>query len=216
MALQYKIPQNVDVEDKIFGPLSLRQFSWLVFGGFLAFMFYMLLAKVSFFLFILVDIPIVLFFAALAFYKINERPFELFIVSSLKTMLRPRRRIWMRTLEAHEVVAPPPSAESLKPASKAGLQEVRSQLEELTMIVDTRGWGKSSEDSFLSEGRIVSAPETGVQGWHDAEPEDVTDHSSETDLDKILVAAKAKAAKKVPADIHADASRRAFHPKGGI
>ena len=214
--MQYKIPQNVDVEDKIFGPLSLRQFSWIVFGGFLGFVLYLVLAKINFFLFLAVGLPAVGFFLALAFYRINERPFELFIVSSLRTMMRPKRRIWMRTLEEHEVVAPPPSPASLRPASKAGLHEVRSQLEELTMIVDTRGWGKSSEDAFLSEGRIVSAPEAGVHGWHQAEPEDVTDHSSETELDKILVAAKAKAAKKVPAEILTDSSRQSFRTEGGL
>jgi hypothetical protein len=72
--MQYKIPQNVDVEDKIFGPFSLRQFTWMVVGGFLTFVLYLLLAGTSFFLFFIAALPVVLVFGALAFLKINERP----------------------------------------------------------------------------------------------------------------------------------------------
>lgn len=183
--MQYKIPQNVDVEDKIFGPFSLRQFSWLVIGGFLVFVFYLTLAKVNFFLFLVASLPVSAVFGALAFWRINERPFELFIVSSAGALRRPRRRVWLRIPQPESIVIAQQPLLAGGPVYKPGLHEVRSQLEELTMVVDTRGWGRPTESTqAFTESRIVSAP-----AEPEVAPEPEPDDPVETptvDLDKAL------------------------------
>ena len=69
---QYQVPQFIEVEDKIFGPLTLKQFIYLAGGGGVCLMFFTLLPL---WLTIILAVPVMAFSAALAFYEINGRPF---------------------------------------------------------------------------------------------------------------------------------------------
>ena len=68
---QYQVPQFIEVEDKIFGPLTLKQFIYLAGGGGLCLLLFSLLPL---YLTILLGIPIMAFSAGLAFFNINGRP----------------------------------------------------------------------------------------------------------------------------------------------
>lgn len=70
--MRYQVPQFIEVEDKIFGPLTLKQFIYLAGGGGLCLFFFTLLPLYIAVLFML---PVAALAAALAFYKINGRPF---------------------------------------------------------------------------------------------------------------------------------------------
>lgn len=70
--MQFQVPQFIEIEDKIFGPLTFKQFLYLAGGGGLCFLLYTLLPL---FFAILLIIPAAGFSLALAFYKINNRPF---------------------------------------------------------------------------------------------------------------------------------------------
>jgi len=69
---QYQVPQFIEIEDKIFGPLTLKQFLYLAGGGGLCLMFFTLL---PIWLAVPLMIPVLVLAAALAFYQINGRPF---------------------------------------------------------------------------------------------------------------------------------------------
>ncbi len=70
--MQYQVPQFIEVEDKIFGPLTFKQFIYIAGGGGLCLVFFTLLPLVlTFFL----SIPVVVLSLMLAFYKVNGRPF---------------------------------------------------------------------------------------------------------------------------------------------
>lgn len=69
---QYQVPQFIEVEDKIFGPLTLKQFIYLAGGGGVCLIFFTLLPL---WLTFLLGTPVMVFSAALAFYTINGRPF---------------------------------------------------------------------------------------------------------------------------------------------
>lgn len=68
---QYQVPQFIEVEDKIFGPLTLRQFIYLAGGGGLCLLFFSVLPL---YFTIILAIPVMTLSAGLAFYKINGRP----------------------------------------------------------------------------------------------------------------------------------------------
>lgn len=71
--MQFKVPQFIDMEDKIVGPLTLKQFAYLLGAGGFSFLLWTFIPiKVVAVIFI---IPVGGFFIALAFVKINERPF---------------------------------------------------------------------------------------------------------------------------------------------
>ncbi len=89
--MQFKVPQNIDMPDRILGPLTMLQFIYAVIGGGLAYVAFMSLPSP---LNYLVAILVALTTLALIFLKINERPFSLFLVSLLRFMSSPRERIW--------------------------------------------------------------------------------------------------------------------------
>ena len=70
--MQYQVPQFIEVEDKIFGPLTFKQFVYLGGGVGLCLIFYSLL---PIYITFLLSIPVVAFSLALAFYRVNGRPF---------------------------------------------------------------------------------------------------------------------------------------------
>lgn len=68
---QYQVPQFIEVEDKIFGPFTLRQFIYLAGGGGACLLMFSFLPL---YLTILLGIPVMALAAGLAFFQINGRP----------------------------------------------------------------------------------------------------------------------------------------------
>ncbi len=89
--MQFRVPQFIDVEDKIFGPFTFKQFLYLAGGGGLAFLSWKLLPT-------LIALPLAFIFAglglALAFYKINDRPFIFFLQSYIAYTFSNKLYIW--------------------------------------------------------------------------------------------------------------------------
>ena len=91
--MQYPIPQNVDIEDKLIGPLTLKQFLYLLGGGILEFIWFSMFDME---LFVLISIPTVGLAAAFAFVKIYDKPFIEFIQIMARFTVASRRRVWKR------------------------------------------------------------------------------------------------------------------------
>jgi len=89
--LQFKVPQNIDMQDRILGPLTMVQFIYAVIGGGICYAIFSTVPKP--FSFVLIT-PITLFVAALIFLKINERPFLDFLISLSAFMTAPKNRVW--------------------------------------------------------------------------------------------------------------------------
>ena len=91
LAMQFQIPQFIEVEDKIFGPLTFRQFVYIVGGLGSAYMLYRVLPFFIAFPFIAALLGLA---AALAFFKYNGRPFILALEHGFSYFLRPRLYLW--------------------------------------------------------------------------------------------------------------------------
>ena len=91
---QFVVPQFIDVEDKIFGPITTRQFIILLTAGLLLFI-----------IFKLADIVLFIFLAVLlgglalvvAFVRINGQSFHYFLLNIVQTIRRPSRRLWYKS-----------------------------------------------------------------------------------------------------------------------
>jgi len=75
---QFVVPQFIDVEDKIIGPLTVRQFIIIIAGGFMLFLEFRL---ADFGLFILEGLVTIFIVALFAFFKVNGMPFHFFLVN---------------------------------------------------------------------------------------------------------------------------------------
>jgi len=89
--MQYQVPQFIEVEDKIVGPLTFKQALYLFGGGGACFLFYKLL---PFYVAILLIAPIAALALALTFYKINERPFADILEAGFYYILSNRLFLW--------------------------------------------------------------------------------------------------------------------------
>lgn len=91
--MRYQVPQFIEVEDKIFGPLTAKQFLYVSGGAGLAFVVWNLLPSV---IDLIVAIPVFIFFLMLAFYKFNDRPFILTVEQALKYATGAKIYIWKK------------------------------------------------------------------------------------------------------------------------
>ena len=69
------VPQYIDVEDKIAGPLTVKQLGWIIGLGIILLVLWNIVPAPVFFI---LGIPLAIFFVALAFYKPYGRPLEAF------------------------------------------------------------------------------------------------------------------------------------------
>ena len=132
--MQYAVPQFIEIEDKIIGPLTLKQFISLTIGGVII---YAAWSFCDLSLFITIVIPTVLFFTALAFLKINERPFIFFLMGATTFFLKPRLRVWRREMKAPQIRMQKVTKEKERAGGKKKLTSQR--LRELAAILDTGG-----------------------------------------------------------------------------
>ena len=99
---QFQVPQFIEVEDKIFGPLTTKQFFYLLGGGGLTFLIWFFLN--NYFFTLLLASPIIALSAALAFMKINGRPFIDLLSNSVTYILKPRLYIWQKSKEERQYI----------------------------------------------------------------------------------------------------------------
>ena len=92
--MQFHVPQFIEVEDKIFGPFSAKQFFYV--GGAAGAFFVFFSITGSFLLGLLLASPFIALGLALAFYKINNRPFIYALEAAFKYILQPRLFIWKK------------------------------------------------------------------------------------------------------------------------
>jgi len=134
--MRYQVPQFIEVESKIFGPLTLKQFIYLVGGAGILFLLYVIL---PIWLMFLLGLPVAIFSLAIAFYKVNNQPFIKVTENALKYLSSARLYLWKKTQQK-----PAPKKELEKPAGQslmAGAQIyipkiTKSKLKDLAWSLD--------------------------------------------------------------------------------
>ena len=88
----YKVPQDVEAEDKLLGPFTFRQFIYLFIAaamGFLAFLLWQVLPILA-----VIPTPVLLFFAILALPLRKDQPMETYLAAIISFYIKPRIRLW--------------------------------------------------------------------------------------------------------------------------
>ena len=91
--MKYQVPQFIEIEDKVIGPLTVKQFVYLAGGAGMAFIIYTYLPIYIALLLIAVVVPLAL---ALAFYKINNKPFIDFLEAAFLFYTKKNLYIWKK------------------------------------------------------------------------------------------------------------------------
>lgn len=145
--MQYKIPQNVGIEDKIVGPLTLRQLIILAVGCGISYVLFAIMSKLyelNILEYIIIAIPAVLA-AAFALIKINDVPLIKFLFLFLEFSIKPKKRIW-----DHRGIAALVAPDLTVGAAKTEVTAAEGELDEkakkaanlrgLTQVLDSGGF----------------------------------------------------------------------------
>ncbi|MEO8637921.1 MAG: PrgI family protein [Candidatus Taylorbacteria bacterium] len=134
--MRFQVPQFVNVEDKIFGPFTLKQFIYLAGGAGMAYIFYALLHMVlPFIVSIIMVIPVVALALALAFFPRERygKPFVEVMENALRYFVGEKLYIWKK--EEKKIIPKEKKAEeALLFVPKLG----ESKLKDLTWNLDTK------------------------------------------------------------------------------
>jgi len=130
--MRFEVPQFIEIEDKIFGPFTWKQFVYLCGGIGIA---VVLFIATPFYVFVLIGVPASGLAALLAFYPINNRPFSVFLEAVFNFFTNTKNYRWSKesgaVYKGHSQTpavsaAPAPSS---TPHTKAGIQSLAKKLE---------------------------------------------------------------------------------------
>ncbi|MEX1059207.1 MAG: PrgI family protein [Candidatus Saccharimonadales bacterium] len=150
----YKVIQDIEAEDKLVGPLTLKGFIYALIAGFLAFINFKLLitTELGYFrwgLMFVFALPMLLF-GLLASPLGREQPTEVWLLSRVRFFLKPKRRIWDQSgIKQLVTITAPVRTEKVR-TKGLSQSEVKSRLKTLAMTMDTRGWAVKNVSVNLS------------------------------------------------------------------
>ncbi len=134
----YKVPQDVEADDKLIGPFSFRQFIYLIIvvgAGFIGYF----LSQLFLPLFVIV-LPIILLFGALALPLRKDQPMQTYLAAIVSFYIKPRKRMWVPDGTQAFVEITVPNVVEVRRVKDISESEAEQRLSYLASIVDSRGW----------------------------------------------------------------------------
>lgn len=130
--MRFQVPQFIEIEDKIFGPLTFKQFVYVAGGIGICVILFTFLPK---FIAILLALPIAALSGALAFYKYNDKPFAHFVEAFFKYTITSKLYIWKKT----DNPRPTTNNKAIKPLEQIYVPKLsESKLKELSWSLDIK------------------------------------------------------------------------------
>ncbi len=105
--MEYQVPQFIEVENKIFGPLTWKQFVFMAGGIGLSVVIFLYL---PFYFALLLAAPVIIFSIALSFYKVNNRTFIDMLAAGFSFYTKDRLYLWRKEVKPDEVTPTAPTA----------------------------------------------------------------------------------------------------------
>lgn len=174
----YTLIQDIEAEDKILGPLTLRQFIFALIATFLFYINFLVLTKGAWFLMV-IFLPPALFFGFFAIPFGRDQSTEIWALAKLRYYLKPRKRVWNQSGVKELVTITAPKKVEHVYTNGLSQTEVKSRLTALANTIDSRGWAvknvnlnaysipspvmAGSSDRLLDPGAMPQAvPETDI------------------------------------------------------
>ncbi len=187
---QYKIPQEINVEDKIIGPFTLKGFGFVMAGVIVAvcFMLLFMQAGLSFMPSLIIGVLFGSFFWIIGFIPFNGKPLYTYAGSFINFVMKPRQRVWKRVEEKPKLK----KSDEQNPADtemagndyvmpKANIEDAENRIEDISLMVDTGGaYGLRQNQSPVRQ------------------PEDIFTENNSTELRDTLASAKDRVAAETP------------------
>ncbi|MGK2896582.1 MAG: PrgI family protein [Candidatus Saccharimonadales bacterium] len=134
----YKVPQDVEADDKLLGPFSFRQFIYLIIVALSCGAAWGL--SQLFIALAILPIPLIIFFGALALPLRKDQPMETYLAALVSFYLKPHRRLWDPDGLQSLIEITAPKVIEVQRTKEFGQEEAERRLSYLANIVDSRGW----------------------------------------------------------------------------
>lgn len=134
----YKVPQDVEADDKLIGPFSFRQFVYLLI---VAAMIALAWAFSKIFLPLAVlPVPVILLFGALALPLRKDQPMEIYLAAIISFYLKPRVRTWDADGVESLIEITAPHVEEVVRSKNITQEDAQQRFGYLADLVDSEGW----------------------------------------------------------------------------
>jgi len=94
--MRFQIPQFIETEVKLVGPLTLKQFLWVGLGVVIIYLTFLMTGGISF-MFFMVSLPVATISACLAFVKVEGQPLINYVMHGLSYLLSPKRYVFRKS-----------------------------------------------------------------------------------------------------------------------
>ena len=134
----YKVPQDVEADDKLIGPFSFRQFIYLIIvalAGGLAWGLGQIFIGLA-----IIPLPVILLFGALALPLRKDQPMEIYLAAIISYYLKPHKRIWDPDGVESLIEITVPKVVEIQRSKNISQEEAEQRLGYLASIVDSGGW----------------------------------------------------------------------------
>ena len=155
---QYKVPQDVEADDKLLGPFSFRQFVYLMVAAGLCFVAFLLFQ--IFPLLVIIPIPFIFFLGILALPLKKDQPMETYLSAVVDFYLKPQKRIWMPGQSDTTITITAPKNVEENRTKDISQEEASHRLSFLANIVDTEGYAIKDTNSNLRDDIASEAAQT--------------------------------------------------------
>ena len=182
----YKVPQDVEADDKLIGPFTFKQFVFIILM--IGFLYMTYLAWRTNPVFTPIPLFPALFFAILGLWPRKDQPIEVYLMAIVRFWLKPRKRLWNQEGMVEHVIINAPKTEVHQYSDGLSRTEVQSRLKNLADSLDSRGWTaknvevqdvtRSLESQRATTDRLVMP-----QVLYPATPDPIDIHQSDDILD---------------------------------
>lgn len=191
----YKVLQDIEAEDKLIGPLTLRQFIYAAIGAIFLYLSYLVASKGAAFM-VVFFLPISAVMGFFAFPWMRDQPTEVWALAKIRFMLKPRRRVWSQDGIKELVIITAPKKLTANYVDNLSQQEVHSRLRALAATVDTRGWAVKNSNlniglpaaSIAASDRLVApiaTPSTTIEDTDISASDDILDEQNNADAKRL-------------------------------
>lgn len=131
--MQFNVPQFIDIEDRIVGPLTAKQLGWLALGGVILLVLWNFLDTGAFIISVLV---VGFIFGALAFLRPHNQTLFSFVIASFGYVFRPKSYVWKKDASKGIAIAKTSKSSQKNPSMPVEKSLTNEELEKLSETLD--------------------------------------------------------------------------------
>lgn len=161
----YKVPQDVEAEDKLVGPLTARRLIYVFLAGAIGFVAYQFMNRLSIYLGLLFVPPLALFLV-LGLWPSQHQPIEVYLQALVRFYFKNHTRVWQQTGIVDRVTIHVPKQVNRQLTDTRDEYSVEANLKKIANLMNSRGWNQRNlrEDpySLAPSHRVVDQHMEGI------------------------------------------------------